>query len=508
VSDIQVGISLQRFNADLARIFEDDHELAEGTRVPSPRPASEDAVRPHLQLAPVVPELVRESVRESLGLPAKLAQSPWTSDLPAASAAALVVGMAAQMPLPLALGVLAVWAPSAFRAGTALNTPGTPAWRGLVAAASPPVAAAGLAVAIFGTPASAVGLATLMVFVATMAVVILRSLRVARPIRVVVVGDGAGIAEAVSRWQGHRQVRVVGACSAQDDPDGRLPGQFGGAPWVHGADRLGALVDDTDAALVLVAPGVDGHQLRQAAWQLEERPVRLAVLGPLDSVAPHRLTSTSFAGTTLLHVAPSRPSALARVTKSGLDRCLGLALLVAVAPVLVAVAVLIRLDSPGAAIFRQTRVGVRGRPFTIYKLRTMADDAEDRRAELLEDSDGDGLLFKMRSDPRVTRVGRLLRRSSLDELPQLINVVRGEMSIIGPRPALPEEVAEYDKATNRRLAVKPGITGLWQVSGRSDLPYDEAVRLDLHYADNWRLSDDAVIVLRTAHAVVASRGAY
>ncbi len=277
---------------------------------------------------------------------------------------------------------------------------------------------------------------------------------------------------------------------------------------MHGPSQLGDLVDDTHAELVLVAPGATGKQLREAAWQLEERPVRLAVIGPLDSVAPHRLTTGSFAGTTLMHVAPSRPSAVTRAMKSGLDKCAGVALLVAAAPVLAVLAVLIRLDSPGAAMFRQTRVGEHGRLFTIYKLRTMTDDAEARRAELVAENEVDGHLFKIRSDPRVTRIGKFLRRSSLDELPQLLNVVKGDMSIIGPRPALPDEVAEYDAATRRRLAVKPGITGLWQVSGRSDLPYDEAVRLDLHYADNWRLSDDAVIVLRTARAVVASRGAY
>ena len=455
-----------------------------------------------------MPEVVIESVRDSLRLPARAAQSPWTTDLPVASAAALVVGFAAHMPALLAIGVLAVWAPSAFRAGSALNIPGTPAWRGLAAALSPPVAASGLAVAVLGTPSRTIAVATLMVLVATMSVLILRSLRVARPVRAVVIGDGIGIAEATGRWQGHRQIKVVGACSAQDDEDSQLPGEFGGLPWVHGPSRLGALVDDTDAELVLVAPGATGHQLREAAWQLEERPVRLAVIGPLDSVAPHRLSTTSFGGTTLMHVASSRPSALTQTMKGGLDRCVGLALLLAAAPVLAVIAVLIRLDSPGAAMFRQTRVGELGRPFTIYKLRTMTDDAEARRAELVAENEVDGHLFKIRSDPRVTRIGRFLRRSSLDELPQLLNVVKGEMSIIGPRPALPEEVAGYDTATRRRLAVKPGITGLWQVSGRSDLPHEEAIRLDLHYADNWRLSDDAVIVLRTARAVVASRGAY
>ena len=159
-------------------------------------------------------------------------------------------------------------------------------------------------------------------------------------------------------------------------------------------------------------------------------------------------------------------------------------------------------------MFRQTRVGEHGRLFTIYKLRTMTDDAEARRAELVAENEVDGHLFKIRSDPRVTRLGKFLRRSSLDELPQLINVVKGEMSIIGPRPALPDEVAQYDAVTRRRLVVKPGITGLWQVSGRSDLPYDEAVRLDLHYTDNWRLSDDAVIVLRTVGAVGRGNGAW
>jgi lipopolysaccharide/colanic/teichoic acid biosynthesis glycosyltransferase len=181
---------------------------------------------------------------------------------------------------------------------------------------------------------------------------------------------------------------------------------------------------------------------------------------------------------------------------------------VAAAPLLAILALVIRLESPGPAFFRQDRAGHHGRLFTMYKLRTMCDGAERMRAELADGNEADGLLFKMPADPRITRIGRFLRRSSLDELPQLINVLRGDMSIIGPRPALPDEVAAYDETTWRRLAVKPGITGLWQVSGRSDLPWDEAVRLDLHYTDNWRVRDDALIVLRTAGAVLSSRGAY
>jgi lipopolysaccharide/colanic/teichoic acid biosynthesis glycosyltransferase len=196
------------------------------------------------------------------------------------------------------------------------------------------------------------------------------------------------------------------------------------------------------------------------------------------------------------------------VVKWTFDRLVGLVLLALVAPVLVVLALLIRADSPGPALFRQTRVGKDGRHFTLYKLRTMRSDAEAVRALLVDEDEGNGRLFKIHDDPRITRVGRLLRRASLDELPQLLNVVRGEMSLVGPRPALPEEVAEYDADERRRLAVRPGITGLWQVSGRSDLDWERSVDLDLHYTDNHRLVDDALIGVRTVGAVVGARGAY
>jgi lipopolysaccharide/colanic/teichoic acid biosynthesis glycosyltransferase len=144
----------------------------------------------------------------------------------------------------------------------------------------------------------------------------------------------------------------------------------------------------------------------------------------------------------------------------------------------------------------------------MYKVRTMSVDAEERRTSLEDQNEVDQTLFKMREDPRITRVGKVLRRTSLDELPQLVNVVRGQMSLVGPRPALPGEVATYDAFTRRRLAVKPGITGLWQVSGRSDLTWEESIRLDLHYVDNWRLVDDLVIAAKTVNAVTQARGAY
>jgi lipopolysaccharide/colanic/teichoic acid biosynthesis glycosyltransferase len=179
-----------------------------------------------------------------------------------------------------------------------------------------------------------------------------------------------------------------------------------------------------------------------------------------------------------------------------------------VSPLLLLLIAAVRLDSKGPGFFVQTRVGKDGRLFRMVKLRTMYADAEAMKQALLSDNESDGVLFKIRRDPRVTRVGYWLRRSSLDELPQLLNVLLGQMSMVGPRPALPSEVAAYDGLARRRLAVKPGITGLWQVSGRSDLSWDESIRLDLHYADNWRLVDDLGIAVRTVSAVTQARGAY
>jgi exopolysaccharide biosynthesis polyprenyl glycosylphosphotransferase len=194
--------------------------------------------------------------------------------------------------------------------------------------------------------------------------------------------------------------------------------------------------------------------------------------------------------------------------KSGFDRALAFAALLLLAPLFVLVAVTIRLGDGGPALFRQTRVGKDGRPFTVYKFRTMVVDAEVRKAQLVVLNETGGVLFKMRKDPRITPVGELLRRFSLDELPQLINVIRGDMSLVGPRPPLPDEVAKYLDHVRRRLVVKPGITGLWQVNGRSDLSWDESVRLDLRYVENWSLMLDLQILWKTLSAVVGGSGAY
>jgi exopolysaccharide biosynthesis polyprenyl glycosylphosphotransferase len=211
----------------------------------------------------------------------------------------------------------------------------------------------------------------------------------------------------------------------------------------------------------------------------------------------------------LLHVERPSMSGIRRVVKAVVDRLLTLGVVLLALPVLLAIGVAIRLDSTGPVLFRQKRVGEGGREFEMFKFRTMVVDAEQRLGQLRTTADaGNEILFKMRRDPRITRVGATLRRFSLDELPQLINVMRGEMSLIGPRPPLPGEVALYEDDVVRRLRVKPGLTGLWQVSGRSDLSWEESVRLDLWYVDNWSLVLDLQILGRTAKAVLLGHGAY
>jgi exopolysaccharide biosynthesis polyprenyl glycosylphosphotransferase len=210
----------------------------------------------------------------------------------------------------------------------------------------------------------------------------------------------------------------------------------------------------------------------------------------------------------MLHVEHPRLHGGSRLIKEAFDRVGALALLAVFGPLLLTVALCVRLTSRGPVLFRQVRVGRDGSQFRIFKFRSMYLDAEARLAELRHLNEHDGVLFKIRDDPRVTRVGRWLRRFSLDELPQLLNVLMGQMSLVGPRPPLPSEVAAYAGDVRRRLAVKPGMTGLWQVSGRADLPWEEAVRLDLRYVENWSLSLDLVILLRTMTAVVRSSGAY
>jgi exopolysaccharide biosynthesis polyprenyl glycosylphosphotransferase len=263
-----------------------------------------------------------------------------------------------------------------------------------------------------------------------------------------------------------------------------------------------------DALLVVPCRHLEAAVLRRLSWQLERSQARLLVSTSLLDVSRARAHLSHASGLSMVSVRHARTNGTTRLIKELSERALAAAALVVLAPLLLALMVIIRIDSPGPALFRQTRLGRDERPFSMVKLRTMHREAEKQRSDLDELASPDSLLFKLRQDPRITRVGGVLRRYSLDELPQLLNVVRGEMALVGPRPALPDEVARYESDVMRRLKVKPGITGLWQVSGRSDLSWEDSVRLDLRYVDNWSLGRDWLILARTVGAVLGHRGAY
>jgi lipopolysaccharide/colanic/teichoic acid biosynthesis glycosyltransferase len=269
---------------------------------------------------------------------------------------------------------------------------------------------------------------------------------------------------------------------------------------------LGASAADT--VVVTGQAVLSRHALRRLAWQLEGTAVELYVASALSDVAVPRITLQALGGMSLLHVHAPVLGGPRLLLKSVLDRLLALFLLLFVGPVLLALAILVRFDSPGPALYRQERIGLAGRTFSCLKLRTMRQGADRERLDPDGQEQANEVLFKLRADPRVTSVGRVLRRYSLDELPQLLNVLGGSMSMVGPRPPLPSEVASYGNDVHRRLFVKPGMTGLWQVSGRSDLSWAESVRLDLYYVENWSPALDLSLIARTIAAVLRGRGAY
>jgi exopolysaccharide biosynthesis polyprenyl glycosylphosphotransferase len=252
-----------------------------------------------------------------------------------------------------------------------------------------------------------------------------------------------------------------------------------------------------------------GAALRRLSWDLEGAGVDLVVAPGLVEVAGPRLHIRPMCGLPLLHVEEPTLTGAPRIVKSVVDRTAALVGLLLLAPALLAVTVAIRINSRGPAFYSQHRVGRNGREFRIWKFRTMFTDADSRLQEVSGlNVHGDEVLFKIPRDPRITRVGSWLRKHSVDEIPQLFNVLLGDMSLVGPRPPLPSEVRRYGTDVHRRLLVKPGVTGLWQVSGRSDLTWDESIRLDLRYVENWSLALDALIVWRTFGAVLRGSGAY
>jgi exopolysaccharide biosynthesis polyprenyl glycosylphosphotransferase len=285
-------------------------------------------------------------------------------------------------------------------------------------------------------------------------------------------------------------------------------GQPAPVPVFAGQDIL-ALVRELGADTIAVcnAASAEPGELRRLAWQLEGTGIDLVVAPQLTDFAGPRVHIRPVEGLPLLYVEEPKLSGVAWLVKNLIDRVAATLMLLVMSPLLLVIALCVALSDRGPALFSQVRVGREGDTFKVWKFRTMYTDAEDRLAQLVDQNESDGLLFKIRNDPRITPVGRWLRRTSLDELPQLINVLKGEMSLVGPRP-LPADDGDFLGDVRRRLLVRPGMTGLWQVSGRSELSWDDAVRLDLYYVDNWSLAFDLLILWRTVGVVFRRRGAY
>jgi exopolysaccharide biosynthesis polyprenyl glycosylphosphotransferase len=327
--------------------------------------------------------------------------------------------------------------------------------------------------------------------------------------RVLIAGSRSHIDEiaAVLRRETWLGYEVVGALTPEYD----LAEETGsGVPVLGNTSDATQLVCTARADVIFFAGGSVGasSQFRNSLWELERHDVQVVVAPSVTDISSERIRIRPVAGLPLIHVDPPTWSDASRWGKRTFDVVGSLALILAFTPLLVFAALSVWLHDRGPISFYQTRIGRNGEKFACRKFRTMVVDAEARLGGLHAQTGYTEGLFKMERDPRVTAPGRWLRRYSIDELPQLFNVLAGEMSLVGPRPPLPLEVEKYDVSTHRRLHVRPGMTGLWQVSGRSDLTWEEAVRLDLYYVDNWSMVQDLAILARTLGAVISPRGAY
>jgi exopolysaccharide biosynthesis polyprenyl glycosylphosphotransferase len=268
------------------------------------------------------------------------------------------------------------------------------------------------------------------------------------------------------------------------------------------------LINNCDQIMVGQSAVISATELRKLGWALEEKNIDLVVAPAVTEIAGPRLKVTNVEGLPLLHLEQPDFSGASRVTKRLLDLVLSIFGLIFISPFLIIIALVIKIYDRGSILYTQKRIGQNNKEFVVYKFRTMEEGSHQQRAKIMAETNKDPRLAKDPQDPRVTKPGLFLRRWSIDEIPQIINVLKGEMSLVGPRPPLVEEVAKYEKSETRRLLVKPGLTGLWQVSGRSELDWEDAVRLDLYYVENWSLTLDLLIIIRTAAAVWRGEGAY
>jgi len=280
-------------------------------------------------------------------------------------------------------------------------------------------------------------------------------------------------------------------------------------PMLGHLDDLSALIAEYEADCVFVASSaIRPEHMAQVSSAARHTGVEVRVTANVQEVLSTRVAAHPLGSLMAFALKPVRLSGVQALAKRSFDLGVTVIGAIVLSPVLLLIALSVKLTTRGPILFKQERVGYRGRPFKILKFRTMVADAEERLPSVLHMNEATGPLFKIRDDPRITRVGRLLRRLSLDELPQLFNVIRGDMSLVGPRPPLPREVAQYDDWMLARLEVRPGITGLWQTSGRSELPFEDYVRLDLFYIENWSLAYDLFILAKTIPTLVTTRGAH
>ncbi|WP_255362426.1 sugar transferase [Blastococcus aurantiacus] len=318
----------------------------------------------------------------------------------------------------------------------------------------------------------------------------------------------AALDEQLER-EAHHGYRVIGCCLPADQYDPTADA-FNGLPVLGELDEVAAVVAkyEVDTVAVLPCPELDGPALRRLGWDLEKTRAELLLAPAVTEIVGPRVRIRPVCGLPLLHMERPELTGARRIVKNLFDRTsasLGVFFLL---PVLLGIALAVKVTSRGPVFYSQQRVGRDGEVFSMLKFRSMVAGADRMVKDLSHGDEGNGVLFKMKADPRVTRVGKLLRRYSLDELPQLFNVIRGEMSLVGPRPPLPTEVERYGFDMHRRFLVKPGLTGLWQVSGRSDLSWDDSVRIDVRYVENWSLTFDFMILWKTVGAVLRGSGAY
>lgn len=512
----------------IADVIADVMSPARGTTIPRPRSLSPDSVpdtgtTPTPTSSPTPSSLVAAPAVAAPAAPPVIVppttiSRPTTSqrrpvwpavvlDLVLALVATTAVWVAGLLPLAAGLVVAAGW--PALLAGSgryrrqALGQKRS-ARAAVLAAAALRSAILALAVAPWLGDADLVGLGALVVtLTVASAVPFLSGGQRHRP-RIVLAGRPRDVRALLAELGSSGTHEVVAACltrSAKEPLD--LPTYVG-----FGSSHTVAQHHGADALVVLPGARLTPTEVRRLHWSLAGVGAELYLGTGLLDVEPQRTRVVSDAGLDVMHVSQPVLHGPRRLVKDVVERSFALVALVLALPLLAVLVVAIRRETPGPALFRQERIGRDGVPFTMLKLRSMGIDAEAVRDGLAEVNEKDGVLFKIAQDPRVTPLGRRLRKFSLDELPQLWNVVRGDMSLVGPRPALPCEVARYDVDPKRRLVVKPGVTGLWQVSGRSDLTWAESVRLDIKYVDNWSLRLDLLILVRTVQAVLGHRGAY